>query len=366
MKDMLIVNIAAFALALSGLMPLAAANCEPEIGNERPRIYVATFLVPEGKNSLGDKVSDNIADKFKNDGRFEVFPREIVSRQMSKVSEGKMATGAYLELAMKLATENSADCVVFGKVTRSGNEVTFLVRMASVSTGENRRKVDETMARSAASDYFDNLGDSLVSYFSAPSAQILPIAEVPAERGGKSQMTISLWGGYNWIYADSKTRDALDLVDKTTGGKSTLGGVGGGADVWQRLKNGMEIGGGIAYLPLYSYKYSSTSGGSTTTFDYDVNFLPAAFQLRFVGASGLYAGVGVAYFISMASVKVAIDGISSQASASSSTLGLVGLTGWQIQTAEKFGINLGTKLWFIPEDGGGWSLTPFAGFFVRF
>ncbi|MFZ5629799.1 MAG: hypothetical protein ACOY5B_11765 [Spirochaetota bacterium] len=366
MKPVLILNAAAVVFGLAGLMPIMASNCEPEIGNERPRIYVATFLVPEGKNSLGDKVSDNIAQKFINDGRFEVIPRGVVSQQMRKVSEGKMATAAYLELAMKLATQNGADCVVFGKVTRNGNDVTFLVRMASVSTGENRRKVDETMPRTAASDYFDNLGDSLVSYFSAPSGQISPLAELPAGRGGRSPMSISLWGGYNWIYVDAKTRDTLDLVDKTTGGKSTVGGVGGGADVWLRTKNGMEIGGGIAYLPLYSYKYSSTSGGSTTTFDYDVSFLPAAFQLRFLSASGLYAGAGVAYFVGMASAKVTVDGLTAQASTAGSTLGLVGLTGWQIQAAEKFGINLGTKLWLIPEDGGGWSLTPFAGFFVAF
>jgi len=88
---------------------LEAADCEANIASERPRVYVATFLVPGGKRSLGTQISDNIAMKFMNDGRFDVVPRSTVSRQMSNVTAGKMSTQAYLNLAIELANENNAD-----------------------------------------------------------------------------------------------------------------------------------------------------------------------------------------------------------------------------------------------------------------
>lgn len=346
--------------------PVFAAECEANIGAERPRIYVATFLVADGKAGLGEKISDNIAIKFINDGRFDVIPRETVVQQMSALSRSKMQTQAYLELSSRLAVENSADCVVFGKITRRGDEVTFLVRMAAVTSGENRRKVDETVPRAEASEYFDKLGDSLVSYFETAPGVVAAESEPRQHEPRKSGATLSLWGGYNWIYVDSKTRDTLDLVDRTTGGKSTIGGIGGGADLWLPLQPNVQLGGGIAYLPLYSYKYSSSSGGSTTTFDYDVNFVPAVFQIRLLSTSGLYAGAGVAYFMSFASAKVSIDGLSANVSAAGSTLGLVGIAGWQIGQNSSVGLDLGSKVWYVPEDGAGWAATPYAGIFIKF
>jgi hypothetical protein len=154
----------------------APSGCNAEIRLNRPKIYIANFYVTYGKADMGKNIGDYIAQRFESDGRFEIVPRAAISETMARFLAGKkIKADEYLQRTLELAAAENADCVIFGKISKKKNKVSFSVRMSSVATGASARKVDTDVERDAALGFLEGIGDSFVSYFvsTAPA----PVAE---------------------------------------------------------------------------------------------------------------------------------------------------------------------------------------------
>lgn len=352
---------------------LAAGECPKELTDTKPKVYIATFLVTYGKKEMGQAISDSIAEKFSADGRFVLVPRADVHEEMKAVlSKKNMKVEDYLRIATEQAAEHKADCLIFGKISKKGEQISFLVRMADVASGENRIKKDDEVERSEAGAYFENLGDGLVKYFvTVPQIVAAPPA-APEPRKQQHQFTATAWGGYNFIKVDSTTQSVFDILDSVSGSTSKLGGVGGGADAWMRLSEIFEVGGGLAFLPLYQYKYDQTVGTITTNYNFDVRYLPIMAQARFISSAGFYIGAGVGFYLGISSVSVTQRdsttglSVSGTASGAGSAVGANLMLGWQIALGEQLAIDIGVKGWFMTASGSGVSATPYAGISLRF
>lgn len=173
---------AAFAQAAPALPDLAAPRgCTAELRGNRPKIYIANFYVTYGKPDMGKAIGDFIAEKFEADGRLEVISRSVINEEMKPLlREKKLKAERYLEQTLALAAGKQADCVIFGRIARNkkGDQISFLVRMAAVETGQNLRKVDTEVARGEAMGFLENVGDSFVTYF---TTAVVPVAQVPVE-----------------------------------------------------------------------------------------------------------------------------------------------------------------------------------------
>lgn len=325
---------------------------------------------------MGDQVSDAIAEKFAADGRFDLVSRDDVHAEMQRVWKDKsMKVEKYLTMATEQAAEHKADCLVFGKISKKGNQITFLVRMADVETGENRVKRDDDMDRSEAGAYFENLGTSLVSYFVTapqPVAQPVPVAYEPPPRGDSTRFTLVGWGGQSFISVDATTQKVFDTLKSISGSTSAQGGVGGGAEGWLRVGSNFELGVGIAYLPLFQYKYAETIGSITTTFDFNVNYLPFMAQMRFISRIGIYLGVGAGFYIGASDLTLTQRNnttgltVTAKGTGSGSALGFNALLGWQIPLGDTLGLDIGAKGWYITADGSGVAASFHGGIALRF
>lgn len=339
-----------------------AQGCSSQIAGAKPKIYIANFLVTYGKKTMGRLIADNIAFRFESDDRFELVSRKTIDKEMSSLFKKKLKAEEYLNLAVSLAAEHQADCVIFGKIGKTGGKISFLVRMAAVATGENKIKVDEDVDRKEASAFFERTGESLVAYFNAAPPPV--VAEPPKKTESKG--VLAFWGGYNFFFPDSQAQRYIDIMKTLPNSTNNQGGISGGADLWIRATNGVDVGLGLGYVSLWQYKFSYTSGGSTLSYDESIRMLPIIAQLRFISGAGLYLSFGAGYFVGIGEGTVTVNGIKSTASASNSSFGVNAALGWQIKLGEGAVFNLGAKFWYVFVDGTGPQITPFAGFGFRF
>ncbi len=154
--------------------PVHADGCSPEISGNRPRIYIANFYVTYGKKDMGRLIGDYIAQRFEADGRFDVISREAIEDEMRPLFKNKLPADKYLQTTVDLAAAKNADCVIFGRISKAGSKrAAFLVRMASVRSGQNVVKIDTEVERKQALAFLESIGDSFVSYFQAAPARVI-------------------------------------------------------------------------------------------------------------------------------------------------------------------------------------------------
>jgi hypothetical protein len=161
------------------------SGCAAEIRGNRPKVYIANFFVTYGKKDMGKAIGDYIAERFEADGRFEIVPRPQINDTMAPFFKNKKATAdQYLQKTLELAASQEADCVIFGRISKKKNKISFLVRMSTVATGSSVRKVDTDVEKNEALKFLEGIGDSFVSYFvTAPSLPI-PVADTPSKIRG--------------------------------------------------------------------------------------------------------------------------------------------------------------------------------------
>lgn len=161
------------------------AGCNAEIRGNRPKVYIANFFVTYGKKDMGKAIGDYIAERFEADGRFEVVPRAEINVTMAPFFKNKKATAdQYLQRTLELAASQSADCVIFGRISKKKNKISFLVRMASVSTGDSVRKVDTDVEKAEALRFLEGIGDSFVTYFVTAAPIPAPVVDKPGKVRG--------------------------------------------------------------------------------------------------------------------------------------------------------------------------------------
>ncbi|MFO1469709.1 MAG: hypothetical protein U1F27_01560 [Turneriella sp.] len=238
----------------------SAGGCTAQLNGYRPRVYVANFYVTYGKKDMGRLIGDYIAKRFEADGRFDVVSREEIEDRMRPLFKGKLPAEKYLQTTVELAAEQRADCVIFGRISKAGSKrAAFLVRMASVQTGENLSKVDTEVDRKDALAFLEGIGDSFVSYFqAAPAPVIAAPAEPKHDRHHGFYLSFNGGGGYYDI--------------STTAGTVTIGL--GGPATHLGAKLGIGLGGHVVLfgmVDLYSAvdptlrASNSTSSASATT-----------------------------------------------------------------------------------------------------
>lgn len=276
-------------------------GCAAELNGYRPKIYVANFFVTYGKKDMGRLIADYIARRFEADGRFEVISREEIEDSMRPLFKAKLPADKYLQTTVELATARDADCVIFGRISKAGSKrVSFLVRMASVKTGENVRNVDTEVNRKEALAFLEGVGDSFVSYFQTAAAPIAatPVAESGKERVGGFYFNVIGGGGYLDLSSSALNRgvggpagnfglklgltlgstvsifgavDGFSAFDPTfrvgnaTGNASSVG-------VSAKLSGNM-FGGGIAFYSPSQFFIAGTVGAAQASISYTYNSL---------------------------------------------------------------------------------------------
>lgn len=170
-----------------GLEAPVLPGCNAEIRGNKPKVYIGNFFVTYGKKDMGKAIGDYMAERFQADGRFELVSRDEINEEMTPLLKKKnLKPGDYLTGTLALAVAKNADCVIFGKISKKGEQVSFLVRMASVVSGENVRKVDSDVERKDALQFLEGVGDQFVAYFvAAPPVVAQPIDEKPKKSGDK-------------------------------------------------------------------------------------------------------------------------------------------------------------------------------------
>jgi len=357
---------AATAVGTAVASPTATPQaCGSDITGTKPKIYIANFLVTYGQKSMGRLVADNIAFKFETDDRFEIIPRKIINKEMSPYFKKSLQAEEYLNLAVTLAGEKQADCVIFGKISKSGTKISFLVRMASVATGENRKKIDQDVDRKEASAFFENTSNELVAYFSAAQPPPAPAPEPPPKKPNSSA-TLAFWGGYNFFFPDTQAQQYIDLMKTIPNSTNRVGGISGGVDLWLRAVDGIDLGLGVGYLSIWQYKFTYTSSPNTFIYDESIRVVPVTGQLRFISDIGLYLAAGVGYYVAVGEGTVTVNGIKATGSASESAFGVNGALGLQVKLGDTATMELGAKFWYVFIEGTGPQVTPFGGFGFRF
>ena len=326
--------------------------CAAQIGAAKPKIYIANFLVTYGKKTMGRLIADNIAFRFEHDERFEVISRKTSDKEMSPMFKKNLKAEEYLNLAVSLASQHQADCVIFGKIGKKGSKISFLVRMASVTTGENRIKVDEDVDKKEASAFFERTGDSLVAYFSAPPAAPAAVIEPPPEKGPKTVLVF--WGGYSFLSLSSADQVTYDFLKSIPGTSTSLGGIAGGSDVWVPVSKHVDIGGGLSYLSIFNLSYGSSS--------LNTSYVPVMAQVRFISNAGLFIGFGLGYFVG----NTTASGSDFYQTTTASAFGTHANLGWQISLGSGAALVFGGKFWYIFETNAPIIATPYGGFAFKF
>lgn len=165
---------------------IAQPGCYAELRGYKPKVYIANFLVVGGKKEMGKSIGDYIAQRFSGDNRFELISRSAIDEEMKPLFKKKPKAEVYLQTTVDLAAAKKADCVIFGRISKKGKQVSFLVRMASVETGENLRKVDTDVDKAEASTFLESVGDSFVSYFVSTPVVAAPKTDEPKDKGDRS------------------------------------------------------------------------------------------------------------------------------------------------------------------------------------
>ena len=163
----------------------APPGCNAEIRVNKPKVYIANFFVTYGKKDMGKAIGDYIAERFEADGRFEIVPRSDINLTMAPFFKNKKATAdQYLQRTLELAASQGADCVIFGRIAKKKNLISFLVRMSSVATGDSVRKVDTDVEKADALKFLEGIGDSFVTYFVTAAPVAVPVADKGAKIRG--------------------------------------------------------------------------------------------------------------------------------------------------------------------------------------
>jgi hypothetical protein len=384
----------AIAIAISPAMPLVAASssgnaamtaiaeigappwaCYSDNRQYKPRMYVANLLTIEEQKNAGRTIADALSSKFLQDGHFEVVSRKEINNDISPYFKKNPSIEEYKAIVTTLGNDKHAECIILGQIAKSSSRAKVLIRLQMIApaTGETRYSTEQEIEGKDIPAFTDRSGNTFLAYF-----QTTPLRadiQAPPRQVRESKMakyTFSGWGGYNLIHVDSTTRSALDIVESIPGSSSKLGGIGGGSDGWMRFSPSLELGGGVAFLPLYQYKYDRTIGNVTTKYDFNIRYMPVMLQARVITDMGFYAGVGVGFFFGISNVSVSVrdntTGISAAgtATAGGSAFGANIMLGWQVPISDALGVDLGVKGWFIAEDGTGIAATPYAGMVLKF
>ena len=183
----------------------SAEGCSADLSGKRPRIYIANFYVTYGKKDMGRLIGDYIAQRFEADGRFEVISRETIEDEMRPLFKNKLPADKYLQTTVDLAAAKNADCVIFGRISKAGSKrAAFLVRMASVKSGQNLVKIDTEVERKQALAFLESVGDSFVSYFQAAPAPVIAAPVEPKhDRHNGFYLSFNGGGGYYDISTSS-------------------------------------------------------------------------------------------------------------------------------------------------------------------
>lgn len=293
MSVRILVLVASIGATLLHITDLGAADCPAEIRGNRPKIYIADFLVTYGKKDMGQAIGDLIAQKFESDGRFEIVPRSAIHDDMAPALKKNLKAEKYLSLTVDLALAKDADCVVFGRISKKKNQVSFLVRMASVKTGENVRKVDTDVERDKALPFLENVGDSFVSYFTTTAPVAAAETPEPGRRGfflnlttgggylsaskpvGSDNFSMESFSGHAGLKLGGAVRPDVMLHGSFDGfmgfypmGKITTSGGDTSASIADLTHTVLFAGGGITLYSETHYFFSATLGLATGSLGY--------------------------------------------------------------------------------------------------
>lgn len=243
---------------------IAQPGCYAELRGYKPKVYIANFLVVGGKKEMGKSIGDYIAQRFSGDSRFELISRNEIDEEMKPLFKKKPKAEVYLQTTVDLAAAKKADCVIFGRISKKGKQVSFLVRMASVETGENLRKVDTDVEKAEASTFLESVGDSFVSYF-VTAAPVAPIKEAEKSSNKDRQFYIAAQGvavipfgfvrnGFSWGAGGSGEFGVKGLLHK-----DLILGVNGEYVYYFKNNDSFTSLYGVSALGLAGFEFVSTS-----------------------------------------------------------------------------------------------------------
>ena len=249
---------------LSGFVSPPASGCSAEIRGNRPKIYIANFFIAGAKKDMGKIIGDYIAQRFAADGRFELVSRSAINEEMKPLFKKKPKPEVYLQTTVDLAAAKNADCVIFGRISKKGKQVSFLVRMASVESGENLRKVDTDVEKEEASAFLESVGDSFVSYF-VTAAPVTPKKEEEKPANKDRQFYVAAQGvavipfgfvrnGFSWAAGGSGEFGVKGLLHK-----DLLLGVNGEYVYYFKNNDSFTSLYGVSALGLAGFEFISTS-----------------------------------------------------------------------------------------------------------
>ena len=297
----------------------ATDACSAELHGNRPRIYIANFYVTYGKKDMGRLIGDYIAQRFEADGRFDVISREVIEDEMRPLFKNKLPAEKYLQTTVDLAAAKNADCVIFGRISKAGSKrVSFLVRMASVKTGENLRKVDTEVQRKEALVFLEGIGDSFVSYFQVVQAPVIAApAETKHNRHNGFYLSFNGGGGYYDISTSSGgatvglggpathlgaklgiglgghavlfgAADIFSAVDPTL--HASANGVSASASTTNTKLSGNTFGGGLAIYSSSNFFVAGSVGVAQATLSYTSSSTTYSESTNFGIATNLQIG----------------------------------------------------------------------------
>lgn len=243
---------------------IAQPGCYAELRGYKPKVYIANFLVVGGKKEMGKSIGDYIAQRFSSDSRFELISRNEIDEEMKPLFKKKPKAEVYLQTTVDLAAAKKADCVIFGRISKKGKQVSFLVRMASVETGENLRKVDTDVDKAEASTFLESVGDSFVSYF-VSAAPVVVKKEEEKPKNKDRQFYIAAQGvavipfgfvrnGFSWAAGGSGEFGVKGLLHK-----DLILGVNGEYVYYFKNNDSFTSLYGVSALGLAGYEFISTA-----------------------------------------------------------------------------------------------------------
>lgn len=184
-------------------------------------------------------------------------------------------------------------------------------------------------------------------------------------------ISAQVWGGYNLSggYSDLDTAlTGLDTTYKasgytTNGATSKTGGVAFGADAWAGLAAmpGLDIGLGLAYLPIYSLDFSATKTGASASMKGDITAIPVLAQARLVLGS-FYVAAGAGYSIGSGKITTTATSGSVTSTATSASTGsaltLMGLGGFNFISTSALKIGVEARLYLVLDSSSVFNFVP--------
>ena len=167
-----------------------------------------------------------------------------------------------------------------------------------------------------------------------------------------SAISVDAWGGYS--IARSSAYDALDsqftLLNTlatangyaVTGSGGTRGGIAFGGDFWVGVLPKVDLGLGVAYMPLYALDWTATKGTSSIAMSGTIGAIPIMAQAKVSLLAGLYVGAGLGYALGTGTVKAVANGLTTSATAQGSVGAMMAMIGYDVISAGvvKFGLEV--------------------------